>query len=198
MDVRFRPLDRWPLPSTPADKRRGPSTFRTHWNSTLDLLEREPGYLGARDIVIEVALDPSDIRIDGWPRANAREPRHPGVAISFESKHGPLRYLTDAHTLWRHNVHGIALGLQALRAVDRYGITHRAEQYKGWAALPPGTDAALSVLFDIIGEMPRALDNGEREKLYRRALRAAHPDSGGNRELFDRVQAAAASLGLRS
>jgi hypothetical protein len=45
--------------------------------------------------VIELALDEGDIRLDGLPRAHAR-PRHPGVIVSFDSKHGPLGYGTDA------------------------------------------------------------------------------------------------------
>jgi hypothetical protein len=39
---------------------------------------------------------------------------------------------------WQHNVRAIALGLEALRKVDRYGITRRGEQYAGWKALPAG------------------------------------------------------------
>lgn len=48
-----------------------------------------------------------------------------------------LVYATDACVLWRHNVRSIALGLEALRAVDRFGISRRGEQYAGFrAALP--------------------------------------------------------------
>jgi hypothetical protein len=197
VDVRFRPLDRWPLASTPADKRRSRWTFKAAWGDTLALLEDELAALNATDVVIEVALRPEEIRLDGWPRAGAN-PSHPGVAVSFTSKYGPLRYITDRHEFWQHNVRAIALGLQALRAVDRYGITHRAEQYKGWAALPAGTDHAMGVLFAAVGEDPRALENAERERLYRRAVKAAHPDTGGDAERFREVQAAAEALGLRS
>lgn len=201
LDVRFRPLERWPLPSTPRDQRRRRHTFRMAWNETLALLEKELGYLDARDVVIEVALQPGHIRLDGWPRADAPDPSHPGVAISFASKHGPLRYLTDTHEWWRHNVHAIALGLQALRAVDRYGITHRAEQYQGWAALPPATSgavaAAVGVLARVAGEEPADdLSVEERLSLYRRALKVAHPDQGGTAERFAEVREAGRVLGV--
>ncbi len=50
-----------------------------------------------------------------------------------------LVYATDACEFWQHNVRSIALGLEALRAVDRYGISRRGEQYAGFrAALTPG------------------------------------------------------------
>lgn len=50
-----------------------------------------------------------------------------------------LSYPCDSCDNWQHNVRSIALALQALRAVDRYGVTRRAEQYRGWGKLPaPG------------------------------------------------------------
>ncbi len=69
------------------------------------------------------------------------------VVISFVvfSLHGPLRYATDAHERqyaglgmegWQADVGAIALALTALRAVDRYGVSRRGEQYTGWRALP--------------------------------------------------------------
>jgi hypothetical protein len=39
----------------------------------------------------------------------------------------------------RMNARAIALGLEALRKVDRYRITKRGERYTGWSALPPAT-----------------------------------------------------------
>jgi hypothetical protein len=45
-----------------------------------------------------------------------------------------LVYATDACDFWQHNVRSIALGLAALRAVDRYGISRRGEQYAGYRA----------------------------------------------------------------
>jgi hypothetical protein len=53
-----------------------------------------------------------------------------------------LVYATDACVYWQHNVRSIALGLEALRAVDRYGITRKGEQYAGFrAALSAGSAA---------------------------------------------------------
>lgn len=50
-----------------------------------------------------------------------------------------LVYATDVCEFWQHNIRSIALGLEALRAVDRYGISRRGEQYAGFrAALTPG------------------------------------------------------------
>jgi hypothetical protein len=214
MDVRFHPLT-WQGPSTPAKDRRSRYTFRVGWTDTLELLTKELELLGARDIVIEVGLSTSEIRLDGWPRANAREPQHPGVRLAFESRHGPLIYQTDAYDGWQANVRALALSLQALRAVDRYGVTKRGEQYTGWKALPAGSspapvdtrmsreDAITTVLrlagMTVQAPMNRAAvmsENELRKPILVRARRAAHPDTGGSDEEFQRLSEALDVLGV--
>jgi hypothetical protein len=146
------------------------------------LLDKELRALGARRVVIQLALQEGNIRLDGWPRAAAR-PAHSGVVIAFESKHGPLKYHSDQFTGWQDNLRAIALGLEALRAVDRYGITRRGEQYQGWKALPAGESSDVERGRDLIrqyGSIPEA-------------LKATHPDHGGDAEDFQAVQAARAS-----
>lgn len=197
LDLRFHPLAAWPIASTSAYDRRSRLTFKASWPQTLSLLEDELDKLNAKDIVIEAVLRREDIRIDGWPRANAN-PSHPGIILSFASKHGPLRYLTDRHEFWQHNVRAIALGLGALRAVDRYGITQRGEQYVGWKAIPQTTSTeGPIVLLSRVADIPLALDGGTDTKtLYRQALKKAHPDHGGSRELLEHVQDAGRKLGV--
>lgn len=202
LDLRFHSLPAWPVEPTPSDKRRGRYTFRASWNDTLALLEDELDKLKATDVVIEAALKPEEIRIDGWPRANAH-PSHPGVILSFASKHGPLRYLTDRHEFWQHNLRAIALGLGALRAVDRYGITERGEQYVGWKAIPQTTTTGnpARLLASVLGISAEAVSGvvagtESARSLYRTALKSAHPDHGGSRELLEQVQDAGRQLGV--
>jgi hypothetical protein len=153
---------------------------------TLELLKRELSKLGAHSAVIELALTEREIRLDGWPRAEAR-PSHPGVVISFESKHGPLRYGTDAFPHWQENVRAIALGLEALRKVERYGIGKRGEQYQGWRQLGDGSEGMST------RDAEALLEGYGGEKA---ALKAAHPDTGGSDEDFAEVQRARQVLGL--
>lgn len=87
---------------------------------------------------------------------------------------------TDAFPHWQDNVRAIALGLEALRKVDRYGIGKRGEQYVGWRALPAG-DA---------GEVDRGRDLIEEAGGVRAALKCHHPDHGGDPADFSAVQAA--------
>jgi hypothetical protein len=178
----FRPLVAWTGQSTPAAQRRSRWWFKASWQSTLDLLERELRQLDATNITISADFREEDLRLDGMPRAGARTPQHPGVRIAFDSKHGPLTYATDAYEIWQHNVRAIALGLEALRAVDRYGITRTGEQYKGWRQIeaPPGEPTTLE-------QARRLIDSyGGRAA----AFKATHPDRGGDVEDYHRVQAA--------
>lgn len=202
----FRPLGSWPIESTPGDLRRSRHTFKAAWTDTVDLLEREIEHLDGRNVVIQADFSEADIRLDGMIRANPRQPDHPGVIISFDSVHGPLQYMTDTHAFWQHNIRAIALGLQALRAVDRYGVTRRGEQYTGWKALPSGgsgptsRQAAITVIA-LLSQMSSddvesAFAAGTGKGIYRRALAAAHPDHGGNSESLNAVLQAGQLLGV--
>lgn len=180
MRVRCRPLSSFPAEFHAPPNFSNP--FRAGWSDTLVLLQRELDKLDAHEVAIELALTESEIRLDGWPRADAR-PHHPGAVVSFDSKHGPLRYGTDAFPNWQANVRAIALGLEALRKVERYGIGKRGEQYVGWKQLPAGDPAQAKRGRDLIAE-----HGGETA-----ALKATHPDHGGDREDFEAVQAARAA-----
>lgn len=168
-----------------SDDKTWKNPFKAGWLTTLNLLERELEFLGATYCVIELALDSTELRMDGWPKASA-QPRHAGVIISFDSEHGDLRYGTDRYLFdWKTNVRAIALGLEKLRAVERYGIANRGEQYKGWSELPEHADggmdkaAAAAVLAAYGGAAA--------------ALRATHPDTRGSSATdadFHRVQQA--------
>jgi hypothetical protein len=138
------------------------SPFTADWASTVTLLERELDMLYARDIVIEVDVREGDIRLDGQLRADAKAST-PAVRIAFDSSVGHLVYATDRYQRvwgsrsrmdsWQHNVRAIALGLEALRKVDRYGITRRGEQYAGWKQITNGMtrDQASEVFSRVLG-----------------------------------------------
>ena len=199
--MRFRPLNSWPLESIPPWNRRGPRTFSASWSNTLGLLDKELDKLSAQNIVIQADFTESDLRLDGMPRSTARVPSHPGIILSFESKHGPLQYATDTHRFWQHNVRAIALGLQALRAVDRYGITKTGEQYAGWRQLTAGSgitsrEQATALIAKLVGV--EHLGDVVGRATYNIALKKAHPDGGGDADLFAAVRDAGRLLGVSS
>lgn len=161
-----------------------PWTFKASLSSTVKLLYRELRMLEATNIGIELDIADSDIRLDGLPRANARPQHSEAVAVSFDSPHGPLRYVTNEYGRWEANLRSIALTLQALRAVDRYGVSKRGEQYRGFRAIPASTDPADQI---VTAEQARAAIEELGGGSIRDALRATHPDHGGDAGDFRRV-----------
>lgn len=189
----LRPISWWPGAET---RERVRSNFSAPWRDTLRLLDRELRHLGGgfrgAPTVLEIAMREQDFRIDGLPRANAR-PAHPGVILNIETPDkGPLRFPCDRFTDWHDNLRAIALALEALRKVDRYGVTRHGEQYAGWRAIeahgatyPTADDAERAVRLvaeDMDGDLARAA----------RAARAkAHPDrNSGDRASYDAIDAA--------
>lgn len=199
MDYTFRPVHEWPGAFT---KGRKHGQFRASYQQTLDLLEKELSHLNARNVVIQVALEPGDIRMDGRPRSNAKKPAHPGVIVSCDTKQGPLMFPCDTYWEWKDNLRAIALSLEALRSVDRYGVTKRGEQYKGWSQLPPASspesDLEKAARFLVDHTEYRlwrweqvVRDAGVFREAYQQAVKKCHPDTGGSHDLFIQFQGAA-------
>ena len=200
MRYEIRPLVAWTDPET--TQRRSSSRFKASWADTLEFLSAEIEKVGGKEpVVIQVDVTEGDIRLDGMLRANAKV-GHPGVVLSFDSDFGPLRYATDAYEKdwgrglpsWQANLRTIALTLEALRAIDRWGVSKRGEQYTGWRALPsggnvtfPSADEALRWMQHMSG-IPA--DEGSARLVYRDLARKMHPDAGGSADDWDRLDAA--------
>lgn len=198
IEIRFQPLLN-PSPAPKGGRKRSP--FAVGYTRTLADLKRELEHLKATRVVIEAQIDRSQIRNDGFPYSSAKF-AGPTVAVSFDSVHGPLRYECGTYWEWEQNLRAISLTLTALRAVDRYGATKQAEQYRGFAALPPVEEkpdklkdprAAAQWLTEFAGlsgaigwtatlNTPDVLTN-----VWRAAVMKAHPDHGGTAELMDTV-----------
>jgi hypothetical protein len=174
----IQPIGNWTEPVT---RDRPACRFRAPWSDTLALLTYEVERLGGAMIVIQVDATRAQIRRDGMLRADARV-GFPGVRVSFTSLYGPLTYSTDRFDDWQDNIRAIALSLQALRAVDRYGVNKHGEQYTGWLQIEsgprPDVEAARALLDSYGG--PAA------------ALKATHPDTAAqyDADAFRAVQAA--------
>ena len=179
MRATFRALPAWlhqPRPERPA-------SYTADYRSTLNLLESELAALDASDVVIALVMAERDVRLDGSLRGDAR-PIYPGVELSFDTPdRGRLTFTTDRHRgyvtrdvysgptwkarAWQDNLRAIALGLQALRAVNRYGITSASEQYAGFVLIESGPVERGRRLVDEAGSIDAA-------------LKRHHPDGGGH------------------
>lgn len=190
IDCRFKPIEKWPSKPTPGYARfRSP--FKAGWQQTLDLLERELNYLKAKNISIEGFFHPSQIRNDGWPKSSAR-PNQPGVILGFDVERGRMVMPCDRYTDWEANLRAIALTLERLRSVERYGIvTEQQEQYTGWLRLPAAaaTDEAvecakLLIQHACVGYFPSQVLGEQKlfDGVWREAVRRTHPDTNNGRD----------------
>jgi hypothetical protein len=209
-ELQFRSLDRWPRTPT---RERIRARFSDDYGKTLSLLERELRQLKARDVVVLADCAASDLRRDGSLRAGCRL-RSPGIVLCFTGKHGPVRMPCDRYDDWRDNLRAIAVSLEALRAVDRHGVTTSGEQYRGWSALPPAIempasefasaeDAAEFLMRTAWGGRDRwqciladVFVPGNLTLVYRDAAKKAHPDQGGSDELMAKVNRAKEFIAL--
>lgn len=169
---------------------------------TLADLDRELRHLRAKGAELLVAIDAAQFRNDGRPYANAKA-AHPGVILSFEiPKIGHVSYPCDKYTRWEDNLRAIAAALEALRLVDRHGVTRSGEQYRGFLAIeataaPAGftsLDDAWSWLLRLIGSDATVRNPETARGVLRAAQRRAHPDAGGDAATFQRVSLAEAKL----
>lgn len=186
MELVFRPIGEWPGQLTQSRKK---APFRASYGNTLRLLDEELRHLGAREVFLQVALRTEDIRLDGRPRADAKPMTHPGVILTFDSRYGPLQYPCDRFLAWEDNLRAIALSLQCLRAVNRYGVTRIGEQYRGWQQLPdkssgPSREAAAAFLSRFAANGKKPSTREEIDAAYREGCRQLHPDRGGSEEWF--------------
>lgn len=177
----IRPIDHWPGERT---KYPGWSRFKAGISQTTATLRRELSHLDATNVILQIDVTERMIRVDGGLYANAA-PASGALILSFESNVGPLQYAVDTYADWRDNLRAIALSLEALRSVDRYGVTRRGEQYAGWKALPPPADHMTR---------DQARDLLVRNGGFRAAALLHHPDRGGDAVLFRRITAAKAVL----
>ena len=129
------------------------------------------------------------------------------MVVSFDSPNGSLSFPCDTYLTFDENLRAIGLSLQALRAVDRYGVTKRGSSSQEWKRLPPPSDkpfdskedASKFVLSQAFGahgfpyvEVTAIIEDSEmRDRRYKIAAAQIHPDKpNGSHELFVKLQAA--------
>lgn len=205
LDYKVESIQVWPGERT-ASWRRTRSPFKTIWTKVIAHLDREIRMLGGRNVVLRLEVSDRDIRQDGLLRSDAR-PREPGVVVQFTAarlKGAPtLFYRCDRFLFWQDNVSAIARGLEALRMVDRYGVTPTGEQYAGFKALPSSTAPTMSVVeaarilgsYSAWSEASILQSAPEAKEALRVARNRTHPDkNAGDRTSYDRVEVARSVL----
>jgi hypothetical protein len=200
MRWQIEPMPRWPYRDTGGSRKSNP--FRAKFDDTLRLLADELDHLDVTGAVaVRVVAHDADVRRDGMLRARAQV-LHPGVAISFRSANaGDLTYPCDqflaryyGEVSWQVNLRAIALGLEALRKLDRYGIAGHGEQYAGWRAIEPAPAVSFATADEAYQWLRSFTGANEHTHLgvvlNAAAVRARRNLESGDQSTWDRYRAA--------
>lgn len=137
----------------------------------------------ARDVVISTNIR---TRPDGIPYSKQARVGDCGVAVWFSFK-GEERVL--ACDRWKRvecNLHAVALHLAALRGQERWGVGSAAQAFAGFVALPEQSGG--TPWWEFFAIEPDATE-ADVNRAYRESAKVDHPDAGGRREDWDRLEA---------
>jgi len=184
----------WPraVPRTPAIRRKA-AKFTKHGQaltvaSALDRLKANVDNLRGKSGGHASALVVSSnipLRRDGFPRSDWK-PEDPGVAVFFRLDGKAYCLPCDRWDRAPDNICAVAWHIDAMRAIERYGVGTVEQAFEGFLYLPP------PAWWDDLGlrERPRSID--EAEKAWRKMMRRHHPDIGGDVDIAARANQAIA------
>lgn len=176
----------WPA-GWPRAARRNRAPFQMTLKGARDHLMNELRLMGARYVVLSSNME---LRQDGLPYANQRQPTDAGVAVYFQWRGKQMTFACDRWEKVEDNVRAIGKTIEALRGIERWGASDMMERaFSAFEALPPPSGTVTVSCWDILDLTPGA-PGAEIDRAYRSKAKNAHPDRGGTREDWDRLQAA--------
>lgn len=163
--------DGWPRTKTAQQ-----SKFKTTLYKAQDRLTDEVARMGGTGLVVS---SNGPLRRDGKIYADA-DPQDAGVAVYFQRKGKSMVFACDRYGWIADNLHALALTIEALRGIERWGASEMMERaFSGfkqlaaenegmswWKTLQVGADATTA----------------EIDAAYKKLAKFAHPDMPGGSE----------------
>jgi hypothetical protein len=137
-------------------------------------LQRELDRLGAKDATLSTNLS---LNLRGIPRGD-ENPGDPGAAIYFAYKGKATVLACDTYYRVADNIAALAAHLDALRAIERYGVGTIEQALAGYKALPADTAADWRVAFGFTSGARITVD--EMNSRYKLMAKDRHPDKTGD------------------
>lgn len=164
----------WPRTET---ARREQAQFRTTLPAALANLKKQIGMMGGKAVVLS-----SNVTL------GQERPADCGVVAYFVWNGKPLAVPCDRWLKVEHNIQAIALTIEAMRGMERWGAKHMIEaMFTGFKALPSGPSQRHWT--EVLGVSPgESIEN--ISTAYRALAKKCHPDVGGDRQLWDELEAA--------
>jgi hypothetical protein len=140
--------------------------------------------LGGRNLILSTNVP---VRNDGLPYGSGvSEPQDRGAAVYFQYKDKPVTMACDRFFRVSQNVRALALSIECIRALQRYGASELMERaFRGFTALEEkGREHWREVL-----DLPReGIVTAEQvESNFRALAKVMHPDAGGDAEAFQAI-----------
>ncbi len=168
----------WPE-GWPRTKSTKPSQFSTRFATARDGLLSEIRRFGGQQIILSTNVE---LRRDGLPYANQRNPEDSGVAVYFQFKGESQVFACDRWSKVEDNIQAIRKTIEAIRGIERWGSTEMMNRmFRGFQALPETASSSSQAWWDVLGvssDSPLT----EIEIAYRKKAKGAHPDMGGSHE----------------
>lgn len=153
-----------------------------------DFLFDELKRLGASRIVLSTNLE---LRNDGLPYSNQKNPVDRGVAVYFVREKQDMVIACDNFDNIGCNIHAIAKTVEAMRGIDRWGCSElMSRAFTGFKALPENGTITNTSWWEVLGLKSPDISQEEIKSAYRELIKTHHPDKGGSSEFFIRIQKA--------
>jgi hypothetical protein len=177
MSARAYPLQ-WPKgwPKTETGKRESGIRFKNvSLAGALSGLQEEIRRLGGKNLALS-----SNYTL------GSTNPKEPGVVAYFDYDGKPVAMPCDRWNQIEANVRAIALTIEAMRGMERWGAKHMiTAMFAGFTALPARTGPSC---WDVLGIRSEPLPTEQVVMAaYRTLAQKAHPDKGGSTEAFNEL-----------
>lgn len=155
---------------------RKSSKFKTGFASSRDFILAELKRLGATNVTLSTNVN---LRRDGFPYANEREPQDAGVAVYFLYKKHQMCFACDQYKHVQENLSAIGKTIEALRGIERWGASDMMERaFRGFTALPAQAGREWWDVLQVRRDSTRDVIDAN----FKRLARDRHPDTGGSHE----------------
>jgi hypothetical protein len=179
----------WPV-GWQRTKRPTSARFSCSFAAARDGIIHEIKLMGGRSPIISTNIP---LKRDGLPYAGFKQPEDKGVAVYFMYKDKQVVLACDRWDKIEHNLQAIRKTIEAMRGVERWGVSEMLERaFSGFIALPEtATEITQSTCYDIL-EVNKDATLGEIIAAYRHLAKKYHPDnqSTGDEEKFKRLKSA--------
>lgn len=180
---------KWPDNKTRTRSREN-ARFKVSFAKARDDLFDELERLGARSVVLSTNVE---LRGDGKPYANQKNPEDPGSAIYFQYKGKSMCFACDRWRKVEDNIQAVHHTIEALRGIARWGTGDMLQAaFDGFQALPPPCAESKREWWNVLG-VDRDASISAIEVSYRIRAKDCHPDKdGGSHDQMAELNAAIA------